>query len=200
MQVTIDGKKKQSRYWAFCVYEDSAPENWRQILRDTYIPCAISPLHDRDIDEITGELKKPHYHVLLVWGNTTTSSNADSISKGLLNQTICINISAPWGYYMYFDHHRETDKQLYDHKDIILMNGLTEAQLKVATKEDERRWKMQIHSYIHDHHICEIDDLYSQLSVMEDLDLYDYATSHFILFNGIICSFRNKNKAKEIKM
>ena len=48
-------KEGKERYWAFIMYEDSRPENWREILEETMLPIAISPRHDMDIkDEETG--------------------------------------------------------------------------------------------------------------------------------------------------
>ena len=56
--------KKSS--WGFVIYPESSPTNWRDLLIESGIACAVSPLHDMDIDnEETGELKKPHYHILL---------------------------------------------------------------------------------------------------------------------------------------
>lgn len=59
----------RSRNWTFLVYPyDSAPKNWRDELRKRHIKYIISPLHDKDLkDSTTGELKKPHYHVILLF-------------------------------------------------------------------------------------------------------------------------------------
>jgi len=195
-QKFIDGGTKKAHQWAFILYPESAPENWKQILTDTYLKIAISPIHDRDFDIETGELKKAHYHILIIFGNNTTSSVADDISLSL-HQTRCIAISNAWGYFQYLDHDRETDKTKYNHKDIVLLNGLTEGELQVLTKEQERELKRSIHVYIHDNYICEYDELLESL-FQKDLDMYDYASSHTMFFNTIICSFRNRMKMKEI--
>ena len=53
-------KSIDSRYrnFACVVYPESAPDNWQSILSDHHISAFISPLHDKDIDEITGRDKK----------------------------------------------------------------------------------------------------------------------------------------------
>lgn len=51
-------KNVKKRNWVMVAYPDSLPENWLDILVQTGLPCAISPLHDRDT-EATGEPKKP---------------------------------------------------------------------------------------------------------------------------------------------
>lgn len=54
------------RNFATVVYPESAPENWQDILSRHCVPAFISPLHDKDINP-TGEPKKPHYHVVLMF-------------------------------------------------------------------------------------------------------------------------------------
>ena len=43
----------KKRYWAFVLYPESAPKNWKEILQQTGLSCCVSPLHDKDIDEGT---------------------------------------------------------------------------------------------------------------------------------------------------
>ena len=54
----------KGRDWTFVVYPESAPEQWRTILDETYMRWVESPLHDKDVNP-DGELKKPHWHILL---------------------------------------------------------------------------------------------------------------------------------------
>ena len=58
-------KDNRSRTWAFVAYPESMPENWREILDALSVPWACSPLHDKDINETTGEVKKPHRHFVM---------------------------------------------------------------------------------------------------------------------------------------
>ena len=54
-------KNIKKRNWAFVCYPESLPDNWQDILIESGIPFAISPLHDRDMNADNTE-KKPHYH------------------------------------------------------------------------------------------------------------------------------------------
>ncbi|MEE5905358.1 Rep family protein, partial [Streptococcus pneumoniae] len=54
----------KGRDWTFLVYPESAPENWRTILDETFMRWVESPLHDKDVNA-DGEIKKPHWHILL---------------------------------------------------------------------------------------------------------------------------------------
>lgn len=66
LQQEEEAKKKVRAYW-FVVWPESLDVNkFFEILRRSGYGIAVSPLHDRDIrDEETGELKKPHYHVII---------------------------------------------------------------------------------------------------------------------------------------
>ena len=54
----------KNRYWTFLIYPESAPKDWKDILQQTFLPVAISPLHDKDLNA-DGEKKKPHYHIIV---------------------------------------------------------------------------------------------------------------------------------------
>ncbi|WP_367695332.1 Rep family protein, partial [Helicobacter pylori] len=58
----------RTRSYAIIIYPDSANNEWLDILERTCIPCAISPLHDKDLEK-DGTPKKPHYHVLFKFEN-----------------------------------------------------------------------------------------------------------------------------------
>ena len=49
-------KNVKKRNWAFVLYPESAPEDWKEQLRLSGLQGAISPLHDKDINP-TGEPK-----------------------------------------------------------------------------------------------------------------------------------------------
>ena len=50
-------KDTRSRNWSWIIYPESAPENWRTILDESGEKWIESPLHDKDINELTGEPK-----------------------------------------------------------------------------------------------------------------------------------------------
>ena len=62
---------KKARYWAFVLYLESAPENWKEILQLKGIPFCISPYHDKDLNADYTP-KKPHYHIILCFKGPTT--------------------------------------------------------------------------------------------------------------------------------
>ena len=67
----------KSRWWSLILYPESAKEDWLEKLQGTGLPCCVSPLHDKDKfkgdeEHNDGDPKKPHYHILLKYPNTTT--------------------------------------------------------------------------------------------------------------------------------
>ncbi len=55
-------KEQRSTKWTFLFYEESAPEDYLNILEELHIPFILSPWHDKDINRQTGEFKKSHKH------------------------------------------------------------------------------------------------------------------------------------------
>ena len=104
-------KNVKKRYWAFVLYPESAPEEWRQILTETGLECAISPLHDKDINP-DGTPKKAHYHVILCYAGPTTYNCVKTLTESL-NQPVPQPIEQVKGYYRYFSHKDNPEKYQY---------------------------------------------------------------------------------------
>ena len=64
--------EKRTRNFATVVYPESAPENWMDILNDYHVPAFVSPLHEFDFNA-TGETKKAHYHVMVMYDNVKSN-------------------------------------------------------------------------------------------------------------------------------
>ena len=111
----------KKRNWCAVVYPESAPEDWKEILKLKGLTFAVSPLHDNDIDP-TGEKKKPHYHIIICFPGPTSDNVVNNIMKEL-NQPIAIPLESVKGYYRYFTHKDNPDKYQYNDKEIELFNG-----------------------------------------------------------------------------
>ncbi len=93
----VKTKEKRSNKWAFILYADSAPKNYRSVLDSLHIPYILSPWHDKDVNKETGVILKPHKHGALFF---------DSLK------------SSPKGMYDYFTHAENSDKTQYNIEDI----------------------------------------------------------------------------------
>ena len=61
----VPTKNVYARGWDIIIYPESAPTNWLELLEETRMEIAISPLHDKDINPTTNEVKKARFMALL---------------------------------------------------------------------------------------------------------------------------------------
>lgn len=178
----------KKRNWAFVLYPESAPLDWKEQLQLSGITCAISPLHDKDIDP-TGEPKKPHYHIILCFPGPTSYNVVSSITASY-NATIPKALESVRGMYRYFTHKDNPDKYQYDEKEIILLNDFDVADV-LNSGEVFHIMKM-IDVLIENLKLFEYSDLMKYLRDNEMNDYYNVAASHTLFFNTLISSYRNK--------
>ena len=187
---------QKSRYWAFIIYPESMPENYISILNEYHLPMAISPLHDADLNA-NGDEKKAHYHVLVIYGNTTTEKNIQSISDRV-NGTKVISVMSLKGYYRYLQHLDNPEKTNYSDKPITHLAGFEPSDYWSYTAQEETKMRMDIIALIKENQIKEYYALCDFL-LGYDLSLFRYATSQTILFNTLITSYRNSIVNKKMK-
>lgn len=123
----MDNKKsnnKDIRYrnFATVVYPDSAPENWKDILCDFHVPCFISPLHDKDVNP-SGDPKKPHYHVQLVFEGKKSKEQVREIFDAI-GGVGCEVVKSLRGYARYLCHLDNPEKAQYDTNDVVALCGM----------------------------------------------------------------------------
>lgn len=113
--------KGRTRNFATVIYPDSAPEGWKEILSDQFVPAFISPLHDKDTNP-TGESKKPHYHVLIMFDSVKTKEQAEDIFKRI-GGVGCEVVQSIRGYSRYLCHLDNPEKAQYNQEDVRSMCG-----------------------------------------------------------------------------
>lgn len=182
-----DSAKK--RTWTFVLYPESAPENWREQIKISGLMAAISPLHDKDTNP-TGEPKKPHYHVLLVYSGPTTY-NAVAKFTASLNSTIPQALESVRGMYRYFSHKDNPEKYQYNESEILTLNGFNIADLVELTRSEVNEIKKGILSIIREIDFIEYADLVDFLVDNELMVEYDVAVNNTFFFNSYIASRRN---------
>lgn len=106
-------KEKRSNKWAFLLYQESAPENYLDILEELHIPFVLSPWHDKDINRETGEFKKSHKHGVLFFESLKSYSQVSELLTEKLNTPSHVEVvMSPKGMYDYFIH-AENPEKLY---------------------------------------------------------------------------------------
>lgn len=113
--------KGRTRNFATVIYPDSAPEGWKEILSEQFVPAFISPLHDKDTNP-TGESKKPHYHVLIMFDSVKTKEQAEDIFKRI-GGVGCEVVQSIRGYARYLCHLDNPEKAQYNQEDVRSMCG-----------------------------------------------------------------------------
>lgn len=101
----------RTRNYATVIYPESAPDNWQQLLAEKFVPAFISPLHDSDINP-TGEPKKPHHHVLIMFENVKTKEQAKEIFD-CIGGVGCEVVNSLRGYARYLCHMDNPEKAQY---------------------------------------------------------------------------------------
>lgn len=183
----------KKRNWAFVVYPESAPADWREQLQKTGLQCAISPLHDKDVNP-DGEPKKPHYHVILCYSGPTSYNVVRALTNGKLGQTVPQPLEQVRGYYRYLTHADNPEKAQYSAGDIQLLNGFDIRDYVEMTKSEVMRYKRELLAFVRDNDILEYSDL---LDILMDggevtADLLEVASNHTLMLTKYIASRRYK--------
>lgn len=110
-------KETKTRNWAFIMYPDSAPTNWKEILTNYHINVIVSPLHDKDINPTTNEPKKAHWHVVLNFDSVKTIRQVEEIANSV-NGTNPIKVESINGAIRYLTHIDNPEKAQYKREDI----------------------------------------------------------------------------------
>ena len=124
----------KSRGWLCVVYPESAPEDWIQILASIGAQALISPLHDQDLNA-DGEVKKPHYHVILLWDGPTTKSNAQAVVD-LIRGVGCFAMATLRGASRYLCHLDNPEKHRYNPEDVKQLGGLVYDDIINSASDD----------------------------------------------------------------
>lgn len=114
-------KPKRFRNFATIVYPESAPDGWVDALSGFHVPAFISPLHDKDVLP-TGELKKDHYHVMIMFDGMKTLDQANEIIS-FIGGVGCEVLHSIRGYARYLCHLDDPDKSQYVIDDVKSLSG-----------------------------------------------------------------------------
>lgn len=149
------GKTKDSRTrnWTCVVYPESAPSNWKELLDEHHIEWVESPLHEFDVNA-TGELKKPHWHVLLMFGGVKSYEQVLEVTEFLNcpSPQRCHNAKAMVRYMAHLDN---PDKYQYNVSDIKPHGGVDLPELLRPSSSERYSLIRDMVIYIRDNHVTE---------------------------------------------
>lgn len=147
----------RTRSWTFILYPESAISNWREIIDELFIEWVESPLHDRDINP-DGELKKPHWHILLMFPSVKSYEQVLEITE-ILNATIPQKAMSAKGVVRYMIHIDNPEKFQYCKSELISHGGADIAELLRPTSSDRYELIKEMIIFIRENDIKEMKDL-----------------------------------------
>lgn len=116
------GANSGKRVWCFEVYPDSAPKDWMAQVQDTRARAFVSPLHDSDKHE-SGEPKKPHYHVQVMFGGKKSLKQVREMFGHIAANGYVEDCKSLEGYARYLCHLDNPEKAQYQISDVRELNG-----------------------------------------------------------------------------
>lgn len=124
VQKRADEKRRgqRTRNWNIIIYPESAPEDWPEKLDNLHVKWIQSPLHDSDLDP-TGEKKKAHWHILLIFDSNKTFEQVKEITD-MLNTVVPQKCNSVEGSVRYMIHIDNPDKYQYKREDIIVHGNI----------------------------------------------------------------------------
>lgn len=181
----------RSSKWAFICYPESLPDNWKELLKALHIPCAVSPLHDKDLNP-TGDEKKPHYHVFIEYDSLKSYDQVRE-DTAIFNGTVPQIVKSPIGMIRYFIHKDNPEKYQYNWADITIYNGFDISKYDSYTQSEIDQICADITQYIDDNQIYEYADLIAitrSKSFHKSEDWYHIVRTNTIFFSKYITSRR----------
>lgn len=171
----MENKEYRTRNFATLVYPESAPDGWMDILDKEMVPYFISPLHDQDVTE-DGEIKKPHYHVMIMFDNVKTIEQA----KEVFNQiggVGCEKIKSLTFYARYLCHLDHPKKAQYP---IHLVKAVGKDYFEVINSiSDDRKCLKEIQEFIRDNDITLFCDLCDYALQFRPDDWFKAISEHY---------------------
>lgn len=113
---------KRTRVYACVLYPESAPADWKARLDDLHVPTLVSPLHDKDVNNGTGEIKKAHYHVLIMFDGPKTQAQFELV-RDYFGGVGTEFVQSVRGYARYLCHLDNAEKYQYNPDDVLQLNG-----------------------------------------------------------------------------
>lgn len=183
----------KKRYWAFILYPESAPNDWREKLQETGIQCAVSPLHDKDVNP-DNTPKKAHYHIILAYEGPTTYSNVAYLTNSL-GQPVPQPLEQLRGYYRYLVHKDNPEKYQYNENEITNINGFDIKDYLDLTANQVYAILKEITVFIDDNNITEYSTLIQTFRENDFLSQFmEIAMTKTIFLNTYLTSKRHKER------
>lgn len=205
-----DKKSSLPKYrdWAFIIYPESIPNDFKGRLEKLGRPIVISPLHDMDeterkFEELTEEeqkiiksggkvYKKPHYHVMYIAANPVTADSVrNKIKRALGNKALSHVevIDNMQDMYLYLTHESKSaiqkKKQKYDKKNLIHLNDFDIDRYVQLDESQKRELKNKLLDLVREENLVNVKDLFGFLKLKGE----EYGITNFNDVNNVVTSY-----------
>lgn len=181
-----------------CLYPESAPVDWLDILKQTRLPFSVSPLHDKDINE-DGTPKKPHYHILICWPGPTTGKKVCKLFRDILNQPYPEEAISVIGSFRYQIHRDNPEKYQYREEDRKCYNGFDASKYDKLTAEEELKLYIWLEKFIERYSITNYRLACVLLRETGHFYEYSFFSKHTMHFKEYIRSFKDSHSGMDSK-
>lgn len=157
-QARADAKRAgRTRNFATVTYPESAPSDWQETLNQAHVAALISPLHDQDTNP-SGEPKKPHYHVLVMYENVKDFEKQVKPLFDAIGGVGRESINSLRGYARYLCHLDNPEKHQYNPSDVKSFGGADYFEI-ISLPSDDRKELIELFAYIRRNSIYSISEL-----------------------------------------
>lgn len=191
-------KNAKGRAWTMVIYPESMPDDWLEVLQDSHVQFAVSPLHDQD-ENPDGTVKKPHYHLLILYDSPTTFKNVAELAERM-NAPIPQKVSSSKGLVRYMIHQDNPEKHQYSREDIKGYNGFDVDSFFEISKSQRLDVLKEISVFVMDNDIVHFDDLVNYAIYQADSpDWFEVISCHSTMYlNKLIDSvWQKQNNGKK---
>ena len=113
---------KQRKIWWGYLYEDSAPENFLELMRESGVE-GLAMHHDRDTTA-AGEVKEPHWHVVVRFSHAVAAKEAKEVLTSFGCKEKSVQYRDSWtAVARYLCHLDDPNKAQYDPADVVEFGG-----------------------------------------------------------------------------
>ena len=127
----------RTRNWATIIYQESAKENFEEIIDSWHIKAVLSPLHKDDKNK-DGAQKKAHWHLTLIFGSVKSRSQVKRLTDEI-NGVGQEPINDLRGQIRYLCHLDNPEKAQYQESEIKTFGGADYELLKSEESESEQQ-------------------------------------------------------------
>lgn len=176
----------RTRNFATVVYPESAPSDWMDKLDQLHIAALISPLHDKDTNP-SGEQKKPHYHVLLMFESPV---DFESKVKPIFEEIGAVgreSVNSCRGYARYLCHLDNPEKAQYELSDVRCLGGADYYSI-TNLPTDDTKMLGEIFAYIQENEIYSLAELLSLSQIYHPEWFYTITTGRCYVVDKFIKS------------